>query len=306
MEMGRFSLLANLGYTWEERDRVQDENAERGYEADTRGVDFGFDYRLSDTSVIGLMITWEDTELDFDPENVGTNFNPAPQAGRIDGDRFGITGFASLGLGESGYVDLSLGYRGGENEYERYSVFQESNRVIEQTNSFVRSKADTTEFWASANAGWTFTSGAWSFDLHGGLTWTDVDVDSFDERDDSATGLAMRVNVADQKSFVGTLGARVQYAISSSSGVWLPYLKADYAHEFEDELTALQAGYLQDAGANTLTIAGDKAERDYFVTAAGLLAVLPNGWMPFIDVSYWAGYKDLDRTRLQIGLRKEL
>jgi uncharacterized protein YhjY with autotransporter beta-barrel domain len=306
VDMGRFSLLANIGYTWEERDREQDLDEERGYEADTRGADIGFDYRLSDSSTIGVMITWEDTKLDFDRENDGRNFTPAPIAGRINGDRLGITGFASLGLGERGYTDLSLGYRGGENEYERYSVFQESNRVVEQTNSFVRGKADISEFWASANAGWTFVRGAWSFDLHGGLTWTNVDVDSFDERDDSSTGLAMRISVDDQTSLVGTLGGRVQYAISTSSGVWLPYLKVDYAHEFEGELTVLNAGYLQDASSNTLTITGDKFEKNYFIAAAGLMTVLPNGWMPYVDVSYWAGYEDLERTRVQIGLRKEL
>ena len=76
--------------------------------------------------------------------------------------------------------------------------------------------------------------------------------------------------------------------------------------EFEDDPVSLQAGYLLDAGANILQLASDDPDSDFYIAGLGLSIVLANGWMPYADVSYWGGYEDLDRVRLQVGLRREL
>lgn len=306
VDIGRWSLLASYGRTWEERDREQDVDNERGFDGNTDSVDVGFDYRLSDSSVVGAMLTWERMELDFDATNPGVNFTPASSSGSIESDSLGIMTFVSLGFGSGGYLDLSAGYRSGEIDYDRDSVFQESTRQLAQTNSFTSGSADSEETWASANVGWQFPAGSWAFGIHGGLTYSDSEIDSFDERDDSGSGLAMRFSKTDQQSLVGTLGVRVQRAISMSAGVLLPYARLDYSHEFEDDPVSLQAGYLLDAGANILQLASDDPDSDFYIAGLGLSIVLANGWMPYADVSYWGGYEDLDRVRLQVGLRREL
>ncbi|MEZ5559555.1 MAG: autotransporter outer membrane beta-barrel domain-containing protein [Pseudomonadales bacterium] len=306
IEMGRFSLLASYGHTWEERDRVQDADNERGFEADTDSGAVGFDYRLSETSVLGLMLSYESMSLDFDGNNPGVNFTPASSAGSIDSDNLGVTAFASIGFDGGGYLDLSAGYRSGDTQYKRFSVFQESTRTLPQTNSVTEGKADTTELWASANLGWQIPLEAWNIGVYGGFTCSSSEVDAYREQDRSGTGLAMAFAGADQDSFIGTLGVRAQRALSTRSGVLLPYVRIDYSHEFKDDPLSLRTRYLLDADGNTLRLASDKPDTDFFIAALGLSAVLPNGWMPFIDLSYWGAYEDLDRVRLQAGLRKEL
>ena len=306
VEIGRWSLLANYGHTWEERDRTQDVDNERGFDADTDSIDAGFDYRLSDSSVVGAMLSYERMELDFDSTNPGVNFTPGSSSGSIESDSLGIMAFASFGFGSGGYLDLSAGYRSGENDYRRDSVFQESTRQVQQTNSITRGSADTEETWASANVGWQIPVESWSFGIYGGLTYSDSEIDAFDERDQSGSGLAMRFGKTDQQSLIGTLGVRVQRAFSISAGVLVPYARVDYSHEFEDDPLSLRTGYLLDAGASTLQLASDDPDTDFYIAGLGLSSIFANGWMPYIDVSYWGAYEDLDRLRLQIGLRKEL
>lgn len=306
VDIGRFSLLANYDHVWEDRSRVQDEDNERGYDADTDGVEVGFDYRLTDTAFAGVLIGYQALDAAFVAENPGTSFDPAGSAGSIDGETWGITGFLSAGLGTSAYLDFSAGYRWGENDYQRNSVFQESNRVIAQTNSVTKGSADTREFWGAVNGGWDLSSGAWTFGLAGGLTYTDSHIDGYRETDVSQTGLAMDVSSTDQNSLIGQLGLRVQYAIGTSFGVLIPSLRADYTHDFDGGSSALSAGYLLDASGNRLRLDSDDADTDYFTLGAALTAVLPNGWMPYIDVSGWVDYQDLDRYRVLVGLRKEL
>lgn len=305
VDIGRFSLLASYAHTWEERDRTVDVDGERGYDADTDGVEVGFDYRLNDAAFAGLLISWKSLDLEFDGENTGTNFSPASQAGSIEGDSLGITGFASFAFGER-YLDLSAGYLAGDNDYERRSVFQESTRTVPQTDSLTKGNADTQELWASVNAGWNIPMDQWTIGVHGGLTWSRSEIDSYTEDDLTGSGLAMSFSGSEQTSLIGQLGARFQYAISTASGVIIPHAGITYQHEFEDNAADLRAGYVLDAGDNTLALAGDDPDLDFFTATAGISAVLANGWMPFVDVSYWAGYQDLDRVRLLVGLRKEL
>lgn len=306
VEIGRFSVLVDFGHTWEDSDKTQDLDRERGFDADINNLNLGIDYRLSDTSFVGLLLSYEDGELDFDREAEGRNFTPAKTAGSIDSESFGVSAFASFGLGSSAYLDLSIGYLAGENDYERRSVFQESNRVVPQTNSVTSGSADTEERWASANVGWQHSRDAWSFGVYAGVTYTDSDIDGFAERDLTGTGLGMRFSGVDQQSLVGTLGVRAQRAISTGSGVLLPHLRLEYAREFEDDPVDLRTAYVLDSAGASLELSGDDIDEDFVVAGIGLSAIFPNGWVPFIDFSYWAGYKDLDRMRIQAGLRKEL
>jgi uncharacterized protein YhjY with autotransporter beta-barrel domain len=306
IDIGRFSLLANYGHTWEEKDLQQDADSERGFDADTNTLEAGFDYRLTDSSFIGMIVSFEKMELDFDGENPGVNFTPFSNAGSIDSDSLGLTGFASFGFGTAGYLDLSAGYQSGDSDYRRNSVFQESNRALPQTNSVVKGSTDTEEFWASVNVGWQIPVDSWSFGISGGVTYSDTQVDGYSERDLSGTGLAMRFSKVKQESTIGTLGLRVQRAVSTGSGVLVPYARFDYSHEFNDDASQVRTGYLLDTAGSTLSLTGDKPDTDFFIAALGISAILRNGWTPFVDVSYWAAYEDLDRTRLQVGLRKEL
>ena len=54
-----------------------------------------------------------------------------------------------------------------------------------------------------------------------------------------------------------------------------------------------------------LPLTGRTWDRDGLNAGLSLVAVLPNGWMPYLDYSTLLGYKSLKRQRLTLGLRVE-
>ena len=82
-------------------------------------------------------------------------------------------------------------------------------------------------------------------------------------------------------------------------------MRVEYEHEFDKDVRSIETSFAQTGAANSLAVSTDKPDRDYFNLGASLLFVLPNGWMPFIDVETLVSYKDLDRQRYTAGLRVE-
>jgi len=306
LELGRFSLVASASRGWEDRNRPTDPERERSYEADSTAAELGADYRLNDRAVIGAIAVWQRRELDFDAAPLGVNFTPAPTAGTVDSDSLGLVAFLALSGESGGYLDLSVGYESGERDQTRYSVFQESTRVVPQTLSVVTASTDTQSLWAGADAGWLISRGAWEFGVNGGLTFMDSEADSFEERDRSTAGLAMRYSSSSQQTLVAAFGGSAARAIATDFGVLLPYARVTLYNSLDDERVELRTSYLLDAGENTLDLAGETPDDLFVVASVGISTVLPHGLTPYLDVSYWAGYDDIDRLSVVIGLRREL
>jgi outer membrane autotransporter protein len=116
----------------------------------------------------------------------------------------------------------------------------------------------------------------------------------------------MAVDDYDRKSLLGTLGLRIGHGISLTSGLLLPELRIEYSHEFDRDAETALTAFLLDGGANVYALEGDDPDEDYFNIGAGVVLVLPNGWMPFLDYQTTLGYDDLDQWRVTAGLRREL
>ena len=84
VRIGPFSLLINGRSMYEEADRTVDVDPARGYEADAWGFELGFDYRVNDRLVIGLLGVSESTDTEFDRERPGVNFTPQGDAGKTN------------------------------------------------------------------------------------------------------------------------------------------------------------------------------------------------------------------------------
>ena len=61
-----------------------------------------------------------------------------------------------------------------------------------------------------------------------------------------------------------------------------------------------------DSGNNVYVLDGDGPDTDYFNVGAGLVFLLTNGWMPFVDYQVMLGVDDIEQWRITAGLRKEL
>ena len=305
-DIGPFSLLISGRITNTETDRKQDETAERGYEADGWAVNAGFDYRFNDRFVMGGLLGYGEGELEFDPENVGTNFTPAENAGDYDSESYSLIIFGSYSFTQQFYMEGSIGGASVEYDFERKSVFQESGRSVPQTNSITRGEADGDDYWLALSGGYYLHRGAWSFNPYAGVTWARSSVDGYRERDISGAGLSMRFSSVDRDSLVGALGVSISGAFNQNFGVLLPQLWLEYAHEFDRDPASVNATYVEDASQSIYRLTGDDPDEDFFNLGIGLMAIFPNGWIPFISYEHQQGDDVFEGDTFTVGLRKEL
>jgi outer membrane autotransporter protein len=306
LQVGPFSLLINARGTFEEWDRRVDVDEERGLEADAWGAELGGDYRVNDRWVVGALAVWETSEAEFDKENAGVNFVPQESAGEMNVDRLGVVGFTSFDTSETSFLELSIGYLAAEHELTRNVVFQSSDRTIPQTNVRTSADVDGNELFASAHFGYLGQSGPWTFGPYAGLLYADSEVDSYREEDLTGSGLALAKSDYQQDSLLGTLGLRIARGFSVEAGVILPEVRVEYAHEFEHNTDASKTAFLLDAGNNVLVLEGEDPDSDYFTVGAGVVFVLPNGWMPYLDYQTTLGLDDFEQWQISAGLRREL
>jgi len=306
VEMGPWSFLLNARYGGSERDRTVDVDAERGYELDEYGADIGVDYRINDRLLWGVLLQWGSSDLEFDPENPGRNFDPATDAGNIETDRLGILTFVSAAIGDNGYLDASLGYTDLDMETIRNSVFQESNRAIPQTNSITSASIGGQELMLSASAGYASQMGAWTITPFIAATYIDLSFDSYTETDISSSGLAMEGRADDQTLVFGQVGARATRAVAMDGWVLVPQLRFEYIGELDRDRSKTTLSYVNDANNNVLELRGDETSSDRWDFAVGAVGILQNGWVPYVEYQHTFGASNFDRYQINLGLRIEL
>jgi outer membrane autotransporter protein len=301
---GGWSVFASVQGEWSEQDRPDFAN-ERAYDADAVRFTAGADVRLASGLVLGGSIAYGDYSSDFDPNPTGNNFTPQADAGGIDSQDLTFTLYGSYTLSERMWVDGSVGVGFTDYDFRRNASFQESNRVVPQVNVQARGSSDGREYHAAVGAGWDLSSGPASFGPYVRLRYIRSKIDSYTETDAANSGLALDVSAARATSFTSVVGGRASWAISTSWGVVVPQARLEWEHEFKDDSRISTTRFALAPTAPAFQVASDAPDRDYFNAGVGVLVVLPNGWMPFVDYEGLLGYSDFDRHRLTVGLRVE-
>lgn len=299
-----WSAFANVQGEWAEQDRVAFAN-ERGYDADAVRLSVGLDTRLASGLTLGGLVTYGDYSSEFDPNPSGNAFTPQADAGGIESKDLTFTLYAGYDLSPSVWIDGSVGIGFTDYDFRRNASFQESNRLIPQTNVQARGSSDGRDYHAGVGIGWDATSGAANFGPYGRLRYHRSTIDRYTESDPSGAGLALSVSRARATSFTSVLGVRGSWAISASWGVIVPQARLEWEHEFEDDVRSSSTRFAQAPAGPAFLTFSDAPDRDYVNAGAGVLFVLPNGWMPFVDYEGLLGYSDFDRHRVTAGLRVE-
>ncbi len=306
IEIGDWALGVSAGRSWESFDREQDVDNERSYDADGSWAALTLDYSFSADTQMGFMLSAERDDLTYGGNNVGRNFTPPNSAGRVESDAIGGGLFLTSWLTDHVYVDAKVGMSQGDRKYRRNSVFQESNRVVAQTNSVTEGETDIESTWASIAVGADWQRGAWTLGASAELSYVSTEIDAFDEKDLSNTGLAMHFDAAKQSSDELRINLSAQRAISTDFGVVVPFARVGFIGGFNGDEVKISSRYLLDGSNNELEVVTDEADESYYVGNLGVTLVMPNGWMGFIEGEYWGGYEDLHRGSISIGIRAEL
>jgi outer membrane autotransporter protein len=299
IDIGPFSLLLNGRASWFERDPS---TLERGYDGDAYSVQLGLDKRLSPATVVGGFLGFERSRSEFVGDPAGVS--PLSSEGKSDSDTLSLIVYGAHNLSDQMYVEGAAGY--GTTDYEfRRTVYYQPTGGGAITPVSTEGDTDGNNYWLSLGGGYEWARGATSLTPYARLIYARSEVDGYSETELTATGLAMRYGDARRTSLTATLGARAGMTKSYAWGVLAPFLKLEYEHEFKNDPQKVNTAFVLD-GANTIfTPRGQQPDRDYFHLGAGTQFILPHGWMAFIEGEALLGQRDLERSRLLLGLRAE-
>jgi outer membrane autotransporter protein len=112
-------------------------------------------------------------------------------------------------------------------------------------------------------------------------------------------------NITSLQSIVGVQGST---NFSTGFGVLVPQVNADYIHEFENNQRHIGVAFTEDLRANPTKFAfqNEVPVRNYFNLGAGLVAILANGWQPFINFRAMVGNNQFNNYAGTFGLRIEM
>ena len=306
LQLGKVSVLANARYTERELARSQNTTAERGYEGNGWSGEIGVDYRVTDRWVVGVIAGLERSELRFGGGEPGINFTPVRSSGTIEADSVAATLYATWMFGDSGYVDMMVAQGLDAVDFARNAEFQESTRSIPQTAVRTQASVDGEHRTLALMVGGDLGSSALRIGYFAGIQHAQVEIDSFRERDQTSSGLAMSFRRSEQDSTTLIAGASVRRSYNVSWGVLLPQIRLEAERALSDSSVSGSAEYLLDGGGNRFEFSGSAPDDGWYTAGIGLVAVMPRGWQPFIDVDYMFGRGDLEQYRVTAGLRREL
>ena len=302
-----WAWFGNVEYEFGERDQTDFEN---GYDSDGFGVTIGIDYALDNGVVLGGAFEFNSANVDFDQENQGAL--SAVSGGEQEFDSQSISGFVSYNSG-SFFASGIISYAEGEIDMER-----EIDVVVSTNTAAARqtldSDTDTEQFGLQAQVGYTFGEGALSFDVYGGFDLMQLDIDSFSETG-SAVALAFGDQDIDSEQIF--LGGTLRNAITTDSGVIIPYLTVEVRNELDNDersldaryaFSALNAGEIVTGGPiqgddDNFSIPTDDPDDTYFDVTVGISAQFANDLFVFLQYGTVLGLDDTDASVATLGLR---
>lgn len=297
---GRFSMFLNGAYGSGDKSSTA---FEPGFDYDTTGVVLGADYRLRDSFFLGAALGYATSEAEVDAS-----------AGDVEVDGYGLSVYGTYAMGGF-YIDGMGTY--GVKDYEvsrnlNYTITTTPGPGTTTVNQTFEADTDATEWSLNLSAGYNFERNAFTVGPYVRLNYLSSDIDGYTEKlansnTNSGFGTALRVEDQDFTSLTTDLGAIVSYAFGTQSGVFTPYVRLEWEHEFEEDGETIKASYVNgtQTTGNVIDITTDDRDTDYFNVSVGLTAVLPMGISAFVDYSTVLDLDDVDGFVINGGIRYE-
>ena len=302
-----WAWFANVEYGFGERD---DSGLENGYDADSFGFVLGIDYAFNESWVAGAALNVTTAEIDFDSEiSAGV---PSVSGGNLDTDSETLSLFATYSGGAT-YASAIVSIAQTDYDMKRdavISVATSGGLIGGLPAAFTtnRSSTDGDQLSAQVQIGRTFGDTATTYDVYGGLEYSNIEIDSFAE---SGSLLALDFGSQDIDSLQGIIGGAVRRAISTKNGVIVPYASAEYRQEFDNDERTISARYVLSSSAgfilqgesDNFLIPTEDADDSYFDLTVGVSAQFGNNIALFGQVSTLLGLEDTSSSLITIGIR---
>jgi uncharacterized protein with beta-barrel porin domain len=286
---GRWGGFVNFGYAWGNVDQTVLQDP---YKYDSFNLLAGADYRVSDAFVVGGAISYSDTHSDYDQSlgNVKARTTGVVAYGTYYKDTWYLDGFVAYG---------SIDYDSTRN------IFIASNNPAAKAINTVATASPNGEQWsASIGGGRGFETGSMTVTPTARLSYIHVKNKGFTENEPN-DGLGLTVDSRTIESLQSSLGAKLSTVMSSSMGVWAPYVTAQWMHEFKNDAPSIISKYVADPTNTIFAIPTATPTRDYGVFTIGTSVTMPNNLTGFVQFSGAAGLNDATNYGIVLGLRKQ-
>nr|WP_256504816.1 putative Ig domain-containing protein [Cupriavidus sp. WGlv3] len=184
-----------------------------GFRFTTGGVTAGADYRFSDQLTLGIGFGYGRDSTDVG--SAGT---------RSTADSFSAALYGSYRPQPSLFIDGVAGYG---------SLSFDSRRWVGDESAFAYGKRDGHQVFASLSAGYEYRGEAWLVSPYGRLSVSDSTLDPFTEA--GAGFSALKYFGQTVTTVSGTLGLRTEYATATRWGLFLPFARLEYQHDFSGQ-----------------------------------------------------------------------
>lgn len=292
MDWGRLGAFLNVHLGSGE---VDASDRQDGFDYDLQGLVVGADYRLNDQTALGMAFSYSHLDSDF-------NRSPTVAGGGLEADGYNLALYGTW-YQDDLYLSGVLGYGRTDFELDRRIIVPSNNPNVPTVNRTASADTDSRQWLLSLSAGYEQSSGALTYGPYLRVDYLDAKIDGYSE--EGALGLNLRVDDFDVESLVGTVGARVSYAVSRNFGVLLPQARAEWHHEFQNDSQTIEARYLNDPQNILLAVETDDPDRSYFSLGVGVSGVFANGIQGFVDYEAVIGQDDVEDHLVTAGVRWE-
>jgi len=270
---------------------VDSEANQLGYNFNSGSINFGVDYRFSDSLVLGTAFTYRRSESSF-----------AGNGGTLDSNAYTGALYGSYFATDNLYFD-GIATLGGIN-YESIRQIQYSLSNSETVNTQAKGTPGGNQYSISLGTGYNYAVKEWLFNPYAKVNYIKLDVDRFSETGGNGWGMAFNDQMVE--SVTTTLGGQISYAVSTGLGVLMPTVRGEWHHQYEDSSRNIAARFLGDTTSgltfNTVTTVPD---RDYFTVGGGVSGTLAHGVSAFFNYDALLGYRNVESHLFTVGARME-
>lgn len=268
-----------------------------GYKSMILGLSAGMDYRFSKKVVAGLAGNFSNTDGDF------------RGGGTFSTNSFGGLAFAQILPTDRTFIQLTAGYTRNNYLVSRLATALVSSTALgndRTVNSFASSNSNGDVINLGALTGYDHPIGRFLIGPRAGVNYSQTHIGSYAEN--GGGGIGLRYNDQYIHSLQSTVGIQGATTYSTGFGILVQQVNADYIHEFANSQRHIGVQLTEDLRANPTRFAfqNEVPVRNYFNLGTGLVAVLPNGWQPFVSFRAMVGNNQFNNYAGTFGLRIEL
>ncbi|MDF0665811.1 MAG: autotransporter outer membrane beta-barrel domain-containing protein [Nitrospira sp.] len=268
-----------------------------GFKSRILGFSAGLDYRFSKKLVSGLVGSFSNTDGDFQG---GGTFNT---------NSYGVLGFVQLIPTDRTFIQGTAGYTRNDYSIDRLATAQVSSVAVGAdrfVNSIAASDSNSNVLNLGALAGYDHPIGRFVVGPRVGVNYSQTHIGAYAET--GGGGIGLQYNDQLIHSLQSTVGIQGSTIYSVPFGVLVHQVNADYFHEFANSQRLIDVQFTEDLRATPTRFAfqNDVPVRNYGYVGTGLVAVLRNGWQPFVNFRAMVGNGQFDNYIGTFGVRIEL